>query len=1227
MHPRFMRTLLPVAAVLSAPYLGHAQEISTITGTVKDSTGAVVAGAQVELTQPKRGLRYTAATSSEGFYRIPDVQPGPGYVVLITAQGFAPLKITDVYLNVANVRTQDAILKAGSDVAVQVTAQNSNVTLNTIDASIGNNVDVNQVNDLPIQARGGVSALIVLQPGVTAVNATTVSVTGARTDQNSITVDGLDVNDIAAGSSIGTISGAPADSVQEFRGTVSGLPVNVGTGGGGQYQLVTKSGTNSFHGNVNEYHRDAAFAANTWFNNNSAVKRANIIQNQFGGNIGGPIWHDKAYFFFNYFANRLRTPSSQTRTVPLNSLRNGTLSYIRSTDSATGATCATTSRQNTTPTCIGTLTAAQIQALDPAGIGINQNVLNFINSRYPVANDLTLGDGINTGGYRFNYVSPTNQDNYVARVDYRITDKQSLFTRFTINRQDSIQTVAQFPSDPVTHPFQDRSYSYVLGHVWQIGSNKVNQISVGSTITKYNFATTYNPVGNTVYTLSALTMPYFSQSSQKRRVPIPVLRDDFNWTLGNHNLNAGGTFKAIRTNSNLTNDFNFTTIGLGGNVSTLATSMRPSNIRAATTAFTTYDQAYSLLLGRVATTSSNYNYNNAQQVLPQGGGATRHYRYYQTEAYLGDIWKAKSNLTLDYGVRYMYYSVPYESTGIQSNPNIGFDAYFNARRQQSASGLTGNSVVPFITYNLGGKGNNGGSDVYSPNWTNFAPRFGFAYQPSYDLSTVFRGSASVVYDRTVINATNFIQDQSSFIFASNIARPNGTAGDPVGSYRTDPRVGANLTYPAPPAAPAVTVPYTPYVSSAGVPTGLNTGNGITAIDPNFKTPYNIQYTFGMQKELPAHFIFKVDYAGRLGRHLMAAADGSQLIDFVDPASQQSLSQAFANISLQGRNGQTITPQPWFENQIGPGQTVSRYNGNATTVNKGDFADFVQSLAAGGYIRKNVGMSSQFAYSTFETNKGFSTYNGLLVTLSKNKSHGIRGDFNYTWSHSIDNVSVIANFIPAGSGYGFICDVNQPRACRASSDFDVRHVINANFVWDLPVGRGHHFGGTMPIALDEVVGGWSISGLPGWRSGLPFNPVTGAFVGGYANNAPAIFTGNNPTIYKANVQKLSNNQVNLFGTNVAAVTSSFTGPIGFQIGQRNLVRGPSAATLDLGVAKTFGVLPEGRLNAKLRLDGFNVLNHPVFSNPSTTDITSGSFGQITTVAVASRLLQVSLRLEF
>jgi hypothetical protein len=1102
---------------------------------------------------------------------------------------------------------------------------------------------------------GGIQTLFVQQPGV---DLNQGAVAGARVDQSSVTVDGLDVNDIAA--AVGTfaiVATAPIDSVQQFTGSIAGLTPAIGTGSGAQFQLVTKNGTNQFHGDVNEYHRDTTTVANEWFNNLDGIPRTPLIRNQFGGNLGGPIKRDKLFFFFDFADSRIISSSTGERTVPLTAFRNGELNYINS-----GAGCGDSSRLNTQPQCITTLTQGQIAALDPAGIGFNPNVLALITSRYPVANDPAHGDGVNTGGYRFTYGTPDLDTTYIGRIDYNLTSKQRVFGRFTINRENAVESLPEFATDPSTHPYTDRSYAYVVSHTWTIGANKVNQVYYGDNISKYSFPDIYNPTGVNQYSFSGIDGPYTSFDGQKRRVPIPVVRDDFNWQIGKHSLTFGGLFKFIKTNSNLINNFNFVGVGLQGSAFSggLNASVRPSDINQGpnNVGVNDYDNLFASALGVIGDISTNFVYNNKAQALPLGGGGPRAYRYYQTEAYVGDTWKVNKNLTLSYGLRYQFYTVPYEAHGDESVPTpINLNTFIQDRLTQSAAGDTSTTGLPFYSFVLGGKVNHG-PNMYQPSYKDFAPRLAFAYTPYGSGKTVINGSASIVYDRAVINSVNFLQDQIPNIFANTVTNQFG--GSTVrASLATDTRVGANLAYPSSlnPAPLAATTPYTPWIDGNGQPFGLAAGESGFVISPNLKDPYSIALNAGVQQEFPGHLIMKLSYAGRLGRRLLSDADANQVIDVPDYTgkSNQTMAQAFAGLTTDLRAGGNLRAEPWFEDVLAPYGGAAGFGNNTNLVaamigqlgNRGDMADSLYTMAAysyyygfTGFLPTNIGIPSQFGTNAYLTNMGNSNYHGLLLTVDKNLSQGLQFEANYTWSHSIDNSSLSSAYNALYLNTGFICDILRPRACRGSSDFDVRQEITSNFVYALPFGRGRTFGNTVPRWADEAIGGWSFSGVPSYRTGLAVTPYSDAYLASFDNGDPAIFTGHSTSELKAkvNVDQASQTVYSFAGgaDGAAKVLADFRGPIGLEYGQRNLVRGPAAFSFDAGVGKTFPIIGD-RMKLKFRADAFNVFNHPTFGTPAMNIVTNASnFGQITGTTTGlgqsstnggARVAQFSLRLEF
>ena len=1264
-----------------------------MTGNVVDATGAAVPGATITLTNKTTGLKFTQTTNSSGSYTFSQIPPGAGYEALYTRQGFAATDIKNIYLTVSTTRTQNATLTAGANETVEVTASNSEVTINTTDAAIGNTFDVKLLNNLPVQQRNDPTALMTLQPGVT----DTGSTTGARTDQNDVTVDGLDVNDFATGGAMQSNAGtgisqgfgtdtivghAPVDSVEEFHGTVAGLGAGAGPSSGGQFALVTKSGTNQFHGNINEYHRDPSLVANAWFNNDSnpVVPRNHLIQNQFGGNIGGPIMKNKLFFFFDYNNSRVISSASTDRTVPLATLRAGTVQYIN--NDMTGG--------------LGQLNAAGVAALDPLGVGVNTAWLAATDARFPISN-APGGDGINSGGYVFNAPDNDFATSYIGRADYNLTDKQKMFARFTISRENSVNAVNEFGGDPETAPFVDRSYAFVIGHTWQIGTNKVNQFFIGETVQKNYDPITFNPEANNWYTTgdgtgpSLTSTPYLQPNAQSRRIPIPVVGDNFSWTKGSHNWQFGGTFKDIFARDKNVADYNSLQIGMGGHLFALCgptlgecasgnpalsptTSLRPSDLdengpMLGNTAVYTYDQGFAFLLGRIANVSSDYNYDLNGNPLSQLTGDIRHYRYYQTQVYGADTWKLSHSLTMSYGVNYQLFSVPYETNGYESVEQFSYNKYMSDRIAQSAASQSGPTAVPLILYSLGGKKNNG-PPLYQPQHDLFAPRVAFAFNPSWDKRSVFNLGAGLVYDRTIINAVQFVQDQDSYLFQLTNPLAEGNPQDPYDSIRTDPRLQtanpltagnaalAAVQGVAPPTPPKA--PYAPFDSaaqcgSAPAPCGLVLGTAFNAtIDPTLKTPYSIALNAGFQTAMGGDLVLKINYAGRLGRRLLAQADANQVLDFPDPASGQLFSNALANVTKQLRAGTkpaNVTPQPWFEDIVtgygtGPGTVTAALaaSGLGPFMSRGDIGDFTQGISAN--VPQNIGSAAQFSENTFYTSKGSSSYNALLVSLQKNISHGIQFDVNYTWAHSIDNVSFFANSEgdTGIGGVGLVCDDVRPRECRGNSDFDEKQYLTADFTYQLPFGRHRMFGSNAPIWVDEVIGGWDISGISDWHTGQAWGTNSNAFDASFSNDAPAILIGPKSNV-RTHVTKLPDGTLNIFANNIAAA-SSYEGPIGFQIGPRNGLRGPGYFNQDFGLAKLFPVYGD-RVNLHFRADAFNVLNHANFQFPiengfngyDNQDFTNvpglgEGFGQLNYTITPSgnsnngaRVLQVSLRLDF
>jgi hypothetical protein len=1230
----------------------RAQDVASITGTVTDKTGSAVFDASVKLIDTRTGAVYESRTGSFGAYLFARVPAGQGYALTVSKGGFKTTSISKLVLAVTETATYDVTLELGNVSQTIEVVGSAGSTLNTTDATIGNDIDTRRVAELPSLFRTNAAALLQLAPGVVGnddggleADSQLGSVTGARADQGNITLDGMDVNDETIGQAFAAVGSAPIDSIEEVHTIVGGGQAGFGRSSGGQINLVTKSGSNQWHGSAHEYNRNTIFAANDFFNNKNGVDRPPLNRNQFGGSIGGPIRKDKLFFFFNYEGRRDALSDQVQQVVPSNTFRGGQLNYVGTNGN------------------IETTTTAQLQAIDPQGVGTNQSFLNFINSRYPVGNDPSLGDGLNTTGFLFNAPDHRKDNVYTGRLDYSISSKHKLFGRIQEDRFNDDQAAPQFPGDPDPLVSSiDHSRSWVVGETWTISNNLINQGFAGLTRQVDDFPINFAPTAPNTFTTSLIANPYGDIRGQGRNVAVPEFRDDLSYTRGKHSFTFGTDIKPIRVQSTNQSDVNFVGIGLGGNILALDASTRPADISSDPAAQAEWDNAFPLLLGRYSSTDSFISYDKSGTPLTPYSTTQRNFHYNEYEFYAQDSWRVRPDLTVTYGLRWQYHSVPFEANGFESVPTTNIDQVFNARVSAAAAGISGNDAAPLVSYNLGGAANNA-PGYYKPDYHDFGPRLGIAYSPSFSdglLGTIFgnrkttvRAGGGIYYDR-VLSTLSFELDEQTFLFDSN---PSLFYGDPAGgsdpttNLLLSPRfTGLGATPPAP-TAPAVTPrPVTPNVDASGNPIGLAVLGGFPSFlqfDKNFKTPYSDTFSLGIQRELKGNVVVEVNYFGRLGRRLIADGDAAQTLNFKDPTSGQFLKDAFGQLQKQVQNNQAITPQPWFENQIAStGFDCSGFAANCTAlvakvfsnpVAVGDLSTTILDLARNGILNPNVGLYAQTGANGYIGNYSSSSYNALLASIRKRYSNNLQIDFNYSYSHSIDNQSNIINDTNqfTGTGQGLICDLTDLRTCRADSLFDARHIISANYVYDLPLGRGHHLLGGASNWVNTIVGGWSTSGILSYRTGFPFTTHTGTFPINFTQDAPAVFNGDQQAIRQNIHTDPTTGSIQFFADQSAAL-GAFSFPSGGDTGTRNPVHGPDFTNLDIAVSKNFKMPWSEHHTVQFRWEAFNVFNHVNFAVPGDPNVLTNSnnillnpsgFGVITQTAGSARQMQFSLRYDF
>jgi Carboxypeptidase regulatory-like domain len=545
------RAILMLAVLALLASWATAQSASQLNGSVTDPSAAIVVGARITLTEEATGLQRSTTSNEAGLYQFLDVPPGD-YRLEATASGFAPYSASKVSLVVKTPSTINIKLQvAGTQSSVTVEGQAP--LINRTDASLGNTFEEAQLSQLPIADRNVVQ-LLSLQPGVTylgnQVNADTDTRTGAvnglRSDQSNVALDGIGVNDQNNGYAFTSVLNVPPDSVQEFRVTTANSNADSGYSSGAQVALVTKSGTNSFHGSLYEYNRNTIFSANDPFlkasqlSSGESNKAPKLLRNVFGATLGGPIMKNRLFFFSNYEGRRDAQGTSVLRTVPSATLRAGDLVYLcqrLSNGSLDTTTCPGGNVNGVSNVQPGyyALGPNQIKSMDPLGIGVNRAVLNIL-QQYPSSNE-NAGDGSNTLGYRFSSNADSSFNTYITRLDYHITSSgsETLFARGEMqNFKEPGQQ--QFPGQSAAMTVLDDSKGLTVGLTSVLSPTLLNDFRWGFVRQGGEKAgASLNPA----VLLDGIDSIVPFTRSTNFFVPVHQFTDSLNWTRNNHTFAFG----------------------------------------------------------------------------------------------------------------------------------------------------------------------------------------------------------------------------------------------------------------------------------------------------------------------------------------------------------------------------------------------------------------------------------------------------------------------------------------------------------------------------------------------------------------------------------------------------------------------------------------------------------------------------------------------------------------
>lgn len=1234
-----VRTVSALLTAVCFATLAFGQSLTSLNGTVVDPSGAAIPGAAISITNVDNNEKRESQSDSAGRYSFQGVQPGT-YKLSAKKSGFSDVSVQNVRLLVNTPATLNLTFETVGSVAQTIEISAEGIQLNTTDATLGNSFGTKPITNLPFEGRRA-DRILSLQPGISNIgDSDTVNggsntatdrngvVNGGKSDQSNLTLDGVDINNQQTREPFNGALRVTLDSVQEFRVTTTNANADSARGSGAQITLITRSGTNQLHGAAYWFVRNKMFNANTFFNNSTVgadgkgLPTPKLNRNTYGGRLGGPIIKNKLFYFANWEGQQDRLEQSVVRTVPREGMRQGNVDYL----SVGGA-------RVTVPG------SELVNRLAGAG-SLNQAALRVLQG-YPLPNDFTTGDGINTAGFRFNSPVKNRQNTYVAKIDYNLNDKNRLFVRGQL-QNDNLGGVPQFPGSSPNTVNLNNSKGLAIGWDSTITSTLLSSTRFGFTRQGLEQS------GIGVYAITSfrgLSDPVGLDRSSRRFSPTTNITQDFTWSKTKHTIQFGGSIRQFTNDRvNFASSFFSSQInsswmtGSGAVLSAPWADAALGNSRINAGSRTSFNDTAAAVLGLVTQVTSRYNYlpkaDGSVVAQAPGEGVPRKFRGEEYEFYVQDTWKATRTLTINAGLRGMFWPAIYEANGVQTSPNIPLSDWFAKRIANAGNGLAGNSGLDPISYVLANKG---GRPFYD-NLTNWSPRVGLAYSPDGKGAiskflfggpgkSVIRAGFGIYYDVLGAGlATSF--DSAALGLSTSLNNSSGRL-----AIADAPRYTGIFGYPASlvSAAPAATFPVVQ-------PNNFAITN---SLDDKLRAPYTMRYNLSYSREFKGGWNITAAYVASQGKRTITSEDLATPLNIRDPQSGTDYFTAAKALTTLVRNNTPIANVPriaYWENMFpglaGGGRTATQ---NAYDVYNTYFPDATASLESldrfsdpsASKLGPFAYYSRQYSYLRALRSVGFSTYNSFQLTAQKRFASGNQVGFNWTWAHSIDLGSTSENNADAGRGIS-INPYNRYQM-RGSSDFDQRHNFNANWVYMLPFGKGQKFLSGAGTAANYILGGWQLGGI--WRqtTGLPVSVghnrtwPTNYNITGWATQTGTVADGTNKN---APAPPGGRSGPNIFQDPATALKAfGFTDP--GEIGNRNSVRGDGLFNIDMNLAKNFAIPKLEGHSVQLRWEVFNVTNSVRFdplninlalSNPS-------AFGRYAGTLGGPRVMQFALRYDF
>jgi hypothetical protein len=1190
-----MRYIFALVA-LSCLSPAYAQFSGRLTGTVVDATGAVVPGADVQLSLPggAKALLVTK-TSNDGIYHFIGIRP-TYYDLTVQSKGFVKTTLRNVSVDPAIETSVPTMKLELATVATTLDVAANAQSVEVSNAEVAGVVTMEEVKKLPLIDRDPLT-LIQTLPGVVSNGNSDTVINGMRTSYANMTLDGINIQDnyIRDNALDFTPNKLLIGQVQQLTLVTSNQNA-AAPDGAAQVALETPSGGNQFHGEALWYNRNNQFAANDWFNNQSGISKPRLNQNQMGGSVGGPIKRDKLFFYFNYEAIRNHQQSPSDTVIPTADARNGIFTYVD-----------TSSRLQ------------KINLLNLRHITLDPTVATYL-QQVPTPdhiNTFTVGDSSatllkNVGGYRFNQRANEIRDQVTGRVDYNLSTKhvfsgRYIWNRDNVDRPDLENDYALIPKE--TNPNQSTLVSGSWH--WTPSARLTNELVGGCNCTNGDFLNSQQ-FGSYLITGFLFSDPVNESMNQGRRTNTWQLSDNAGYQRGRHYIQFGFHLNELRVHSYF-NDGIIPTYLLGMGLGQPALTRndlpgaRVADIAVANALLATVG-------GYLDSYAQTFNVTSRTSGFVPGANNVRNFQLSEQDFYVQDQWKVKRRLSLTLGLRWDMPSQADERDSLALLPQL----------------VNGSSVQTLLynaTLNFAGK--SVGRPWYNRDWHDFAPTVGLAWDVFGNGKTALRAGYSIAYvnDQSIVAPENMVEANAGLL---------GTSA----AQSLSNRISGGL--------PKIPVPTYQVPLTVADNYNLNPFNTVGLVNPNLRTPYVQQYQFSIQHEYKGT-IFDVRYVGNHQVGGFRAFDFNQVQikqnGFLDDF-KRAQSNGFLALDRTG------TFNPAFNANIPGSQRLTVFpklvqgglltNADIRTIIEtgqvGALAAIYQENALNGGVQF---FAQPFALgSDLLTNYSSASYNSLQIQARHRARAGLDFQVNYTFSKVLSDSAGVSQ-----SRIEHFLDLAQPTIERARAAFDLTHALKGTVTYDLPLGKGHAVHGPWPW-LDRVIAGWSFGSILTWQSGAPFSILSGYGTlnrsdGGRSgsNTANTILagsaltdivkfqmTGNGPIMVAESAINPANGQGVTDPGAAPFKGEVFFNPTAGNIGtlQRRMFDGPSSFNLDASLIKKVNITERHAL--ELRMEGNNVINHPTFFAGS-QNINAVKFGVINSTFTLQRRMQFGVKYTF